>query len=355
MALLGNIFRLFLLIILVIDIYGLFFFKGGFKRWGKKHYRILLWTGFLAVFLAGSFWLWPLIGVMEVSAPSIENSSKKDTATLNSSAVTDFSGILTESSGDGTNENNQKQSDTIVTQQTAENKTLTAAWENVIQDSDAFIDIAVYQPETNLYFHYTNAAQNQFYTASIVKVAVITEFMRQVEAGTLTMTADDETMLSEMIEESDNDATTYLVEERIGGLSALDSLFQELSMTNSYADTDAWGITTTSSIDQLKLLNKIFYDPDFLNTDSQTAIISRMENIDVDQNWGISVEAPYFALKDGWLDLTPDCWIINSIGQVASDANSFTIAILTDQNATFSEGVDLVEELAKTTEKILLK
>ena len=126
-------------------------------------------------------------------------------------------------------------------------------------------------------------------------------------------------------------------------------------MSNTHAN-EAWGMTTTTPADQIKLLNNIFFSSTKLSDSSRNYIQHLMSNVESDQQWGISAGSNNFALKNGWLDQDDGSgkWIINSIGRVnGSQDNDYTIAVYTDNNSSMNSGEKLVEKLARSTKNIL--
>ena len=126
-------------------------------------------------------------------------------------------------------------------------------------------------------------------------------------------------------------------------------------MSNTQAH-EAWGMTTTTPADQIKLLNNIFFSSTKLSDSSRNYIKSLMSNVETDQQWGISAGSNDFALKNGWLDQDDGSrkWIINSIGYInGSHNNDYTIAVYTDDNSSMSSGEKLIEKLALSTRHIM--
>lgn len=244
---------------------------------------------------------------------------------------------------------------TTTTKKAAQLKT---AWQKILKTTTSRVEIAVYDQNTNQTYQLANVSSTTtIKTAIIVKVSVLTELLKQNMAGDLTLTSSDEAYAKQMITESDNEATTYLLSNRLGGNTAIQDVFADLKMSHSTANADAWGYTTTTATDQLKLLNAIYYNPDnYLATNSRTYIKQLMAEVDSTQDWGISAGATSYQVKNGWLNDKDGTWIINSIGHVtATDTNDadYTIAILTDQNSDESSGITLIEQLAKVTHTIL--
>ncbi len=232
------------------------------------------------------------------------------------------------------------------------------AWQKILATTNSRVEIAVYDQNTDHTYQLANVnATTAIKTASIVKVSVLTELLKQNMAGTLTLNSTDEAYAKQMITESDNNATTYLLSNRLGGNTSIQNVFADLKMTNSTANAAAWCYTTTTASDQLKLLNAIYYNDDnYLATNSRAYIKNLMAAVDTSQDWGVSAGATSYQVKNGWLDDQDGSWIINSIGHISAtstDDADYTIAILTDQNTSESSGITLIEQLAKVTNTIL--
>lgn len=221
-------------------------------------------------------------------------------------------------------------------------KNLDTTLKNLAKETQ--IDVAIYSPTEGVY-HYTNTT-DKFHTASIVKVAVATEYYHLLEENKITKTVDDDTQMSYMLRESDNDATDYFVDDILKGETNLSPLFKSLAMTQTFPG-ESWGLTTTCALDQIKLLNALYYD-DYLDEKDFSTVKSLMENVVSDQNWGISATDENTALKNGWLELEGEKWLVNSIGYIDSGRENYTMAILSKNNDTFSSGINLVETISQT-------
>ncbi|MFC6169752.1 serine hydrolase [Loigolactobacillus jiayinensis] len=251
-------------------------------------------------------------------------------------------------------QNTSVQKNTYVAQE------LKTAWNKILATTNSQAQIAVYSKATGQVVATSNVASGKtFNTASIVKVAVAAEMMKQRQEGKLTLTSSDEAYAQAMIENSDNDATTYLLANRLGGYDATKALFKGLNMTQTTADAEAWGTTTTTATDQIKLLNAIYYGTDgYLNTKSRTYIMDLMNAVESDQDWGVSAGATTYQLKNGWLNDDDGSWMVNSIGHVdeaSTTGADYTIAVLTAENSDEDTGINLIESLASATHEILVK
>ena len=227
---------------------------------------------------------------------------------------------------------------------------LEAKWATDTQSTNADATIAIYDKKTGVTATYTTSGRSQFKTASVVKVAVLSNLIAQHTSDQTNMSINEKTLATAMIEDSDNDATTALLEDE-GGYKAPDKLFNKLGMADSAMDESAWCYSLTTASDQVTLLRNIFYDSSVLPDAGQSYIADLMSNVASSQNWGVSAGVGSDAtvsLKNGWLE-DSNGWIINSIGHVKSNNSDYVIAVLTSGNTSEQAGIALVEKLAKTT------
>lgn len=231
-----------------------------------------------------------------------------------------------------------------------ESNNLKTAWRGILDKQNAPVDIAVYDHKTGVTTQLSNDANAQFKTASIVKVAILANLLRQHATNGTGLSNYEDELATAMIQDSDNDAATALLETE-GGNTQPDALFKRLGMTHSHMDSESWGYSTTTATDQLTLLKNIFYQSRVLTDSSRTYMQGLMNNIAVDQSWGITAGLTpdaTVALKNGWL-ADKNGWIINSTGHITSKQSDYVIAILSNQNVSEDAGIDLVQQLAKAT------
>ncbi|GKQ43165.1 hypothetical protein RD055328_10880 [Companilactobacillus sp. RD055328] len=213
----------------------------------------------------------------------------------------------------------------------------------------------------------TNNETAVYPTASVVKVSIAVQILHTYGSpNELSDTAKNNMAL--MMEQSDNNAATWLLTEGLGSKSALKSVFNSLDMTNSVINSTYWGLTTIPANDQIKVLDAVFNkDNSYLNSQSQEYLQNLMNNVEDEQNWGISKgsESNNVYVKNGWLNVDSSydpnqgsknrqTWIINSIGHIeASDGNDYNVAIMTNNNDTEESGIALVEHFGKKIHNIL--
>ena len=237
---------------------------------------------------------------------------------------------------------------------------LAAAWQQTVTATppDGNVDIAVYDNATGAIAHYTNVpttAPTAFITASIIKMSILeTLLWHNQQNGIATMTSSQLAEATPMIENSDNDAATSLW-TLDGGPTAINAFFRQIGATNSTANVD-WGLTETTALDQLKVVNEVAYPGKLLTTGSATQADDLMNHVEADQQWGVSGGVPAgvtVQLKNGWLqgadvDGTTG-WNINSIGHVHGDGVDYTIAVLTNDNTTMQNGINTIQALSTAT------
>lgn len=239
----------------------------------------------------------------------------------------------------------------IVAKRVTQNQLVTQ-WQNVFAKTDANVSIAVYDKTHDRTYTLVKNSKVPNYTASIVKVSILADLLYRHQLADTTLSSNEQTLATEMIENSNNDAANALLYENANDYSAPNLLFDELGMTNTEMDNDAWGGTATTATDQLKLLNALAYGQEnILSANSRAYMLNLMQNVEADQRWGISAGTSAnatVALKNGWLS-DDDGWIVNSIGHVVDGQADYTIAVLTNGNATEDDGIALIEKLAKLT------
>ncbi|MFD5626779.1 serine hydrolase [Streptomyces sp. NPDC127072] len=192
--------------------------------------------------------------------------------------------------------------------------------------------------------------EGAFDTASIVKVDILATLLLQAQDAGRELTAAEKAHATLMIENSDNTAASTLW-DAIGQADGLDTANKTFGLTSTTGGDGAlWGLTQTTSADQLTLLRQVFGDDSKLDETSRTYVRGLMGEIAVDQHWGVSAAADgsEWALKNGWLARsTTGLWDINSIGRVTADGHDYLVAVLSNGTTTKAKGISLVEATAK--------
>ena len=221
--------------------------------------------------------------------------------------------------------------------------TITAAVENLVTGQTFYYNPGVVQDE-----------------ASVVKVDIMATLLAQQLHGAIPATPGQQSLLSTMIEESDNDSATALWDQ-VGGPTAIASFDRKAGMTSTTPSAcvtcanfpwPGWGLTTTSASDQVTLLRQ-FVLPNLLLTASQRRYaLGLMEKVAPSESWGVSGGVPpgvTIALKNGWLPLTGETdWQVNSEGWVNGLGRDYIVAILTTGSPTEQYGIDTINYLSQS-------
>jgi beta-lactamase class A len=189
-----------------------------------------------------------------------------------------------------------------------------------------------------------------FDTASVVKVDILAALLYQAQQDGRTLTASEQALATAMIEHSDNTAATTLFNE-VGGKAGLDALNTTFGLTDTVIGSNGnWGLTQTTAKDQVRLLQIVLGDRSVLTASSKAYAAELMSNVEADQNFGVSAadDADDSALKVGYLQRSQTgLWDVTSVGRIESGGHTYLVAVLSDSNASFASGVQLVDAAAK--------
>jgi Beta-lactamase enzyme family len=186
-------------------------------------------------------------------------------------------------------------------------------------------------------------------TASIVKVDTLATLLHQDQTSGTSLSANEESLATSMIEISDNDAATDLWDDagQATGIGSFDSL---LDLNSTVPGSDGyWGLTQTTASDQIELPQSLVLPNQVLDAGSRAYELGLMEQVTSSEDWGVSSGVPQgvtVALKNGWLPLTATNWRINSVGWIDGQGRDYLLAVLTDGNPTESYGIDTIQGIS---------
>ena len=184
------------------------------------------------------------------------------------------------------------------------------------------------------------------HTASIVKVDILATLLHEDQGGG-GLSAEDRELATGMIEESDDDDATDLWNDA-GGASAVQDFDDAVPMHHTTTNI-AWGLTTTTPQDQLKLLHTVLFAGPLLTRSSRDYEYGLMRHIIPFDTWGVTAGPEghaKVAFKNGWLPYEGS-WQVNSIGSVRGDGRHYLIAVMTDGSATEGDGIATIERIAR--------
>lgn len=219
-----------------------------------------------------------------------------------------------------------------------------------LEDENFYASVAVDDSEFQLAYE----GEVQHDTASIVKVEILTMVLE--EYGTLDEVPDWLLDSAEaMIKDSSNDATNDMLYGGTfdDGHDAIRQAHIDFGLENTNPnETEQWGKTLTTAVDQLKVLELALYE-DVLDAEQVEYARSLMGDLAESQQWGVSAAAEdgeTVWMKNGWdtRDSMGGEWVVNSIGVINGDTEEpIKISVLTGGSASHEEGIDRVEELAE--------
>lgn len=223
--------------------------------------------------------------------------------------------------------------------------------------------VAVADPDGDTVATYDSGAgdgDDTYDTASIVKVDILAALLLDTQRKGTRPTARQRSLAGQMIEASDNDATTALW-DTIGRGPGLDAANDTLGLDGtSGGPGELWGLTQTTARDQLALLRAVFAGDGAgdspLSAASRSYITGLMGSVIAEQSWGVSAadsDDSGYALKNGWLQRSATgLWDINSIGEVTYEGRRLLICVLSSGQPSQSAGIDLVESAATAAARV---
>jgi hypothetical protein len=181
----------------------------------------------------------------------------------------------------------------------------------------------------------------RFLTASVVKAMLLVAYLRLKQArGQHTITSSDNSILSPMIEVSDNNAATRC--QNIVGNSRLYRLARAADMTD-FSIVGNWANAMTSAADQARY----FFEMNSLIPHEFVGYADYLlSHIVSYESWGIpAVARPrgyrvYF--KGGWFPP----YLENQAARLEGHRKRFSIAVLTYNDPSFAYGVDTIQGVA---------
>lgn len=191
-------------------------------------------------------------------------------------------------------------------------------------------------------------------TASIVKAAILGTLLWRAEAKHRPLSSVEVSQMVPMIEDSSNSAATTLwsVAGRSAGIQAF---LHAAGMMNTIPGKGGyWGLTQTTVVDQVKLMQLLATPNTILDARSRAYAENLMTHIAGFEDWGVSSHAPSgstVALKNGWLPIPGIGWEINSVGSIQSANKDIALAVLSNHNPSEAYGIQSVQHLVGLVEQ----
>ena len=196
---------------------------------------------------------------------------------------------------------------------------------------------------------YTADASGTFITASSVKVPIMLAVMARAEAAHRSLTSAEKSLLTAMIERSDNSAASTLY-ARIGGRAGLVAWARKFGISGLVPEGAgrSWGYTTIHPSTMVAILERLRLGR-LTNATDRTYALSLMRHVISTQRFGVGTGSPTGAtveMKNGWVPGPDGLWAVNSSGIVICDGETYVISVYTRANTSFSAGNAIVTHVA---------
>jgi beta-lactamase class A len=202
---------------------------------------------------------------------------------------------------------------------------------------------------------YVYNGSTAFIAASSVKVPIMLTFLDLVERQGREPTDDEMVLLTEMIENSNNDAASILY-VNVGSATGVAQYMQKIGVHGLIPNDDAWGystITPQAMVDLLTLLQ----NGEILNRNHCVLALDLMKNIEPDQRVGVGDTAPQnaiVAMKDGWVTDDDDLWAVNSSGIVTAGKKTYIVSVYTQKQVSLDDGQAIAKKVCSTIASLLI-
>jgi beta-lactamase class A len=180
--------------------------------------------------------------------------------------------------------------------------------------------------------YYTYNPNGEFAAASSFKVPIMLATLQMTESQGREPNSYEMSLLTAMIENSDNDSAQALFVE-IGGMGPIQGMLGSLGIGGLQPNYGAWGYSLISPMAMVKLLTAL-HDGRILTASDRALALNLMENIESDQQMGVGDTAPHgatYAMKDGWVVGTDGYWGMNSSGIMTVGSETYIISVYSRQ------------------------
>ncbi|MEO3827797.1 serine hydrolase [Actinomadura sp. B10D3] len=204
---------------------------------------------------------------------------------------------------------------------------------------------------------YTYGKSLRTATASIVKVDIVIALLLKAQREKRTLTSSEKALAERAIKVSDNAAASALWRS-IGGADGLASANRKLGLRDTEPGPGtAWGSTTTSAADQVRLLTALTSDESSLRSANRRYVRRLMGDVTPEQAWGVSAAGSSAELKNGWLprERHGGRWTVNSIGIVRDAGRTLLLAVISERGTTMRDGIETIEHVCETVAASLAK
>jgi beta-lactamase class A len=198
----------------------------------------------------------------------------------------------------------------------------------------ANMGVAVYDVTQHRAFATNDATP--FILASSAKVYIMCAYLDLVEGQQRALRNDEVATLTNMIEQSDNNAAQLLY-IRTGYDAGERRYLQKIGISGYVANPNGWGWAEESPAAMVRVLG-LLYTGQILTPEHRQLALNLLGHIESDQRMGIGVTAPAgatYAMKDGWVPGPDNLWALNSSGIVTVGAETYILAVYSQHQPSY--------------------
>jgi Beta-lactamase enzyme family len=184
----------------------------------------------------------------------------------------------------------------------------------------------------------------QLELASTVKPEILGTLLWEHQATGQPLSTAEQVEATGMIEISDNTDGQDLFDD-VGGAAAVQDFDDTIGMTNTTVFAN-WGASTTTPVDQLKVLAVYAVANPTLNDASRAYGLSLLGNVEPSQIFGINTGIDPSTLKEAKTGRIPADGVRNGIGWIDGDGRDYLIAVFVQDGASDQAGEAAMEPIS---------
>jgi hypothetical protein len=185
--------------------------------------------------------------------------------------------------------------------------------------------------------------------ASSAKVPIMLTYLAWTESQGREPNADELSLLTTMIENSDN-ASAQTLYETLGYDAPIAAFLHSVGIHDWAPNGNGWGWSTLSPLSMVRLLT-LLHDGKILNARDRQLALNLMENIEPDEQVGVGDTAPrgaVVAMKDGWVPGPDGLWVVNSSGIVTLGGETYIVAVYSQHLGDLGTGWAIARQVCAT-------
>jgi hypothetical protein len=201
--------------------------------------------------------------------------------------------------------------------------------------------------------HFAGGSRHGQWIASAYKLLLVEALLLKYDGD---LSASERSDAALAIEHSDNPAG-YRLYLDLGGQAGMMEQLRRLGVRHFLPGVYDPTLSTTCASDLVQVLRALV-NPTPLSAASRKYVLDLLRHVEADQRWGVGAAATDgdFVNKNGWLAIDDDNpagetddgrWVVNSMGIVVVHRQRLLLAVMTQHNDGYTDGIKRVEALAK--------